>query len=93
MWFREATCARLGPRGCALPGFSPGAATPKPTQGLSAAQAGSGSPPSNLSSSCCLRGSASLQGGLLKVTPGNSASSVSTPLPLDSPANLLSQNA
>ena len=51
------------------------------------------SPPSNLSSSCCLRGSASLQGGLLKVTPGNSASSVSTPLPLDSPANLLNQNA
>lgn len=82
-----------GPMACALTGVSPGAVTPKPTQHLPAAQAVSRSLPSNLSSSCCLRGSASLKGGLLKATPGNSASSLSTPLPLDSLANLLNQNA
>ena len=46
-----------GPMACALTGVSPGAVTPKPTQHLPAAQAVSRSPPSNLSSSCCLRGS------------------------------------
>ena len=67
-----------GPVACALPGVSPGAVTPKPAQHFPATQAFSCSPPSDLSSSCCLRGSASLKGGLLKATPGNSASSLHT---------------
>lgn len=89
--FREAPCAR--PRGLCPDSGLPWSYDPEARLAPPHRPGPSRSLPSNLSSSYCLRGSASLKGGLLKATPGNSASSMSTPLPPDSLANLLNQNA